>query len=175
VNPTAPNRERQRAAYLITFVCYGSWLHGREGSVDQEHNTVGSPFLAESSARLKYEKRSMIQEPYRLDERRRAATLEGIKDACLRRGWMLLAAHVRPSHVHVVVEADRSPEQVMSALKAYASQTLKESGCDMQGRRRWARHGSTRYLWTVRDIRAAVRYVIDEQGEPMETFMPAAS
>lgn len=43
---------------------------------------------------------------------------------------MLLAAHVRPSHVHAVVEADRTPEQVMTALKAYASRALNESGCD---------------------------------------------
>jgi len=45
----APNRERQRVAYLIAFVCYGAWLHGRAGSIDHEHNAVGSPRLAESS------------------------------------------------------------------------------------------------------------------------------
>ncbi len=47
-----PNRERQRAAYLITFVCYGAWLRGRAGSIDHEHNAVGSPRLVESSRRL---------------------------------------------------------------------------------------------------------------------------
>ena len=76
----------------------------------------------------------MTQAPYVLDERRRAATLEGIKEACSRRRWMLLAAHVRASHVHAVVEADRTPEQVMTALKAYASRALNESGWDESSR-----------------------------------------
>ena len=168
----APNRERQRAAYLITFGCYGSSLHGREGAVDREHNTVGNPFLAESAERFAYEKRLMTQKPYHLDAPRRAAVMAGLRTACKRRGWMLLAAHVRPSHVHVVVEADRNPELVMSALKAYASRKLNESEHD---RRRWARHGSTWYLRSAAELRAAVYYVISKQGEAMETFMPASS
>ena len=152
----AQNRERQRAAYLITFVCYGSWLHGRAGSVDHEHNAVGAPTLAESPRRLAWERSMMTQVSYILDEPHRAAALEGVKEACLRRGWMLLAAHVRPSHVHTVVDADRNPEQVMSALKAYASRARNKSECDEPDRRRWARHGSTRYLWTPTEIAAAV-------------------
>ena len=124
----APNRERERAAYLITFVCYGSWLHGRAGSIDHEHNAVGGPTLVESPLRLALERGLMTQAPYVLDERRRAATLEGIKQACSRRRWMLLAAHVRGSHVHAVVEADRTPKPVMTALKAYASRALKRIG-----------------------------------------------
>jgi REP element-mobilizing transposase RayT len=83
---------------------------------------------------------------------------------------MLLAAHVRPSHVHVVVEADRTPELVMNALKAYASRALNESGMDQQDRRRWARHGSTLYLWTPTEIATAVHYVLRKQGEPMQTL-----
>lgn len=165
----APNRERQRAAYLITFVCYGSWLHGRAGSVDHEHNAVGAPTLAESPRRLAWERSVMTQAPYVLDEPRRAATLQGVKEACSRRGWILLAAHVRPSHVHAVIDADRNPEQVMSALKAYASRALNESGWDAPGTRRWARHGSTRYLWTPTEITAAVHYVVNNQGKMMAT------
>ena len=34
-------------AYLITFSCYGSHLHGSEsGSVDRNHNVVGGRYLA---------------------------------------------------------------------------------------------------------------------------------
>src|ERR1041385_9131130 len=94
------------------------------------------------------------------------------REACSRRGWTLLAAHVRPSHVHVVVEADRNPEIVMSALKAYVSRSLNESEYHP---RRWARHGSTRYRRSIAEIRAAVHYVISKQGDAMETFMPASS
>ncbi|MGH9840991.1 MAG: hypothetical protein ACREEM_19730 [Blastocatellia bacterium] len=33
-------------AYLITFRCYGTWLHGDErGSVDRDHNIYRTPFL----------------------------------------------------------------------------------------------------------------------------------
>jgi hypothetical protein len=32
---------------------------------------------------------------------------------------------------------------------------------------RWARHGSTRYLWSSDKGDAAVRYVLEKQGEPM--------
>jgi hypothetical protein len=35
---------------------------------------------------------------------------------------------------------------------------------------RWARHGSTRWLWKDEDVRQALRYVIEEQGEPMALF-----
>jgi len=172
VAPSAPNRERQRAAYLITFVCYGSWLHGREGSVDREHNMPGSPRLAEDLTRQAMKRRLMAQPPYILDERRRAAVLEGVKEACSRRGWTLLAAHIRPCHVHAVVEADRGPEQVMNSLKAYASRTLNQTGCDDSDRRGWARHGSTRYLWTPAEIAAAVHYVVGNQGAPMAVHAP---
>ena len=79
----------------------------------------------------------------------------------------LLVAQVRPSHVHVVVEADRNPELVMSALKACASRTLNKSE---HNRKEWARHGSTRYLRSATEIR-----VIGEQGEAMATFTPASS
>ena len=39
------NRDRQEAdrpVYLITFVCYGTWLPGQAGAVDRSHNRFGS-------------------------------------------------------------------------------------------------------------------------------------
>ena len=38
------------------------------------------------------------------------------------------------------------------------------------GRKRWARHGSTRWLWKSEHVSAALHYVVDEQGEPMALF-----
>ncbi len=55
-------------------------------------------------------------------------------------------------------------------LKAYASRSLAEQGFDPPDRRRWARHGSTRYLWTAERVEAAIQYVVQEQGEPMAVF-----
>ena len=34
-------------AYLITFRCYGTWLHGdKRGSIDRFHNAYKSPYIA---------------------------------------------------------------------------------------------------------------------------------
>jgi REP element-mobilizing transposase RayT len=109
----------------------------------------------------------MAQEPYHLDRRRRALVLEAIVDCCARRTWTMLAAHVRTSHVHIVVEAGDRPENVMNALKAYASRRLNQTGWDAPDRRHWSRHGSTRYLWKREHMEKAIAYVADSQGEPM--------
>jgi hypothetical protein len=58
----------------------------------------------------------------------------------------------------------------MNAIKAYSSRALSEYAQDGPDRRRWARHGSMRYLWTGDAVRAAVHYVVWEQGEPMEVY-----
>jgi REP element-mobilizing transposase RayT len=82
----------------------------------------------------------------------------------------LLAAHIRTNHVHIVVTSESKPEPVMVAMKAYSSRALNQRGIDTPGLRRWARHGSTRYLWTTESIRAAIRYVVDEQGSAMAVY-----
>ena len=40
------NEEHVPQGYLITFRCYGTWLHGDgRGSVDRFHNRYGSPLI----------------------------------------------------------------------------------------------------------------------------------
>ena len=58
----------------------------------------------------------------------------------------------------------------MVAMKAYSSRALNQRGLDFPGQRRWARHGSTQYLWTKESVRAAIRYVVDEQGVAMAVY-----
>ena len=96
--------------------------------------------------------------------------LDTIIDQARYRGWTLLAAHVRTNHIHVVLHANLAPEQVMNIFKAYASRALNQASFDSPQRKRWTRHGSTRYLWREEDVTAAVEYVVREQGEPMEVF-----
>ncbi len=108
--------------YLITFACYGSHLRGGEyGSVDRDHNAPGTPILKADSARVALEANLMDQAPYYLDQTRRDAVLEAIREVCVYREWNLLAAHVRSNHVHTVVEAEVAPERVMGDFKPYAS------------------------------------------------------
>lgn len=109
--------------------------------------------------------------PYFLDSDRRAIVLDCLRSGCVHRGWILWTAHVRTNHVHVVVEADIRPEMVMNALKSYASRGLNLSGIDGPDRKRWARHGSTRWLWKDEDVQEAIRYAVSGQGDPMEVYL----
>ena len=83
----------------------------------------------------------------------------------------LLAAHVRTNHVHAVVEAEARPERIMNEFKSYASRALNGLGRQGPNRKRWARHGSTLWLWKDEDVRHALQYVIEGQGEPMALFV----
>ena len=158
-------------AYLITFSCYGTWLHGNEsGSVDRDHNLPGTPFLPPDGKRLEADRDRMDQPPYELDGRRCDVVLKAIQEVCTHRGWSLLAAHVRTNHVHVVVHALETPERVMNDFKAYASRRLNEGGLDGRDRKHWTRHGNTRYLWKPEHVEAAIQYVVHEQGTPMSVF-----
>src|SRR6266496_3146556 len=73
-------------------------------------------------------------------------SIQAIQEVCGYRGWNLLAAHVRSNHVHTVVEAEAEPERVMNDFKIYASRRLTRMSLDEPNRKRWARHGSTRWL-----------------------------
>jgi REP element-mobilizing transposase RayT len=155
--------------YLITFSCYGSRIHGcPNGSVDREHNIPGSPTLPPTPARVADERARMAQPPYLLgDETSRETVLVAIQEVCTHRGWTLLAAHVRTTHVHAVVEAESPPEPILNAFKAYATRRLDRQTRVQSDGKRWTRHGSTRYLRNPVSINAAIDYVITGQGKPM--------
>jgi REP element-mobilizing transposase RayT len=157
--------------YLITFACYGCHMHGDgSGSVDPAQNRFGTPILEADCERAVSEAQRMSQSSYRLDQTRRNAVLEAIQEVCGQRGWGLLAAHVRSTHVHTVAQAEAPPERVMRDFKAYASRRLNRMQLEEPDRKRWARHGSTRWLWKPQHISAAIEYVVAEQGEAMSVF-----
>jgi REP element-mobilizing transposase RayT len=158
--------------YLITFACYGSHMHGDEGgSVDRNHNLPGGRAFGAEPTRLAAESHLMPQARYALDQTRREAVLLALAERSRNRGWNLLAAHVRTNHVHVVIAADVAPERIMNDLKSYASRYLNRLGIDTPDRKRWARHGSTRWLNERDEVSAAVQYVAEKQGEPMAVFV----
>src|SRR5258708_508301 len=116
-------------AYFITFTCYGSHLHGEgPGSLDRKHNAVGARHLAPDAARHTASELRMRDRPYVLDAQRRETVLQSIQETSALRGWTLLAAHIRTSHIHVVLDADEPPEIVMHDLKAFATRSLREIG-----------------------------------------------
>lgn len=157
--------------YLITFACYGAHVHGDETpTIDRKHNMPRTPMLDENFRRAFAERRAMEQRPYLLDALRRNLVLRAIIERCAERGWGLIAAHIRSNHVHLVVDANSSPERVMNDLKSYASRCLNRGGFDSTDRKRWARHGSTRWLHGRDEVNAAVKYVLEKQGELMAVY-----
>ncbi|MGC2660954.1 MAG: transposase [Bryobacteraceae bacterium] len=166
------NRDHEGAAvtYLLTWVCYGAWLLGQTGAVRRTRNQYGAP-VPEPDAKLERRSRyRMTQEPYSFDSVRQQIVLQSLQEACFHSGWTLWATHVRTNHVHVVLTANSKPEQIMTTLKAYSSRALNHCARGSGNRRRWARHGSTRYLWTKDAVRAALQYVVHEQGKPTALF-----
>jgi hypothetical protein len=59
----------------------------------------------------------------------------------------------------------------MNEFKVYASRQLNQMGLGGLKLRRWARHGSTRWLWKPQHVSAAIQYVVAEQGKPMSVFV----
>jgi len=172
-NLPAPPATISQMRYFITFSCYGHFLHGQEpGTVDREHSKYGAPFAPASRRRLAYVRSLMKEPPFVLNGRCRDVVLGALLAACRKPGWTIWAAHVRATHVHVVIEADCRPEMVLRQLKASATTHLQavEPSWTKTRRRHWARHGSTRYLWTEQQFRNAMSYVLLDQGEPQALF-----
>ena len=154
--------------FLITFRCFGTWLHGdRRGSVDRFHNVYGTPKLGPERARVRYERKLMTRPPVRLSAKRRAAAEKGVKDACKKRGWQLWVVNARTNHVHSVVTANCSSKRVRSTLKAYATKAMREAGCWLSEKSPWSYRGSRRSLWTEEELYAAIDHVLYEQGPPL--------
>ena len=137
----------------------GTITNGAVGSWSQ--NRAGSPPNVSSCSRA----------PYLLDEPRRSFVLAAIQKHCEFRGWNLLAAHVRSNHVHVILESKTPPEKILNEFKSYASRELNHRKLDGPDRKRWAKHGSTRWLWKDETCLQAIKYVVEEQGDPMALFV----
>ncbi len=115
-------------AYLITFTCYGTRLHGDEaGSVDRQHNVPGSPFLPPNPKRVLERTRQLSEKPHELTAQEGRLVLEAIRLGCASRGWNVHAIHVRTAHVHLVVAGEETPERIMTAAKAYATRALNRN------------------------------------------------
>jgi REP element-mobilizing transposase RayT len=160
-------------AYFITFHTYGTWLHGHEGgSVDDDHRVVGAPFAPKDPGREVRELRRMKCPPVELDPYRRFVVDATIREVCTHRRWKLRALHVRSTHVHVVVAADKPPERVLNDFKAYSTRRMREAGVLPPDVEPWSHHGSTRYLNTPESLVRATDYVLNDQGEPLEMKSP---
>lgn len=168
----AVQRDLLSVTYLLTFGCYGHWLHGdSRGSVDRRRNRFGCRIDEENLGLLRGQLRLMRQhEPYVMGDVQRDAVMAAVREVCEFRGWDLLAVHVRQTHVHIVVSGESAPDRMITTFKAYSTRRLEQAEREERVGPRWAEHGSTRYLWTEEAVAAAREYVVERQGEPMAVY-----
>jgi hypothetical protein len=116
--------------YLITFRCYGTWLHGdARGSIDRFHNRYGAPYLPRSDRRKEISARKLKSKPTNLKASQRRSVVAAIREVCNHRDWSLLALNVRVTHVHVVASIGAvKPERALNSFKAYATRRMRRDG-----------------------------------------------
>ncbi|HEY7328144.1 MAG TPA: transposase [Gemmataceae bacterium] len=154
-------------AYLLTWTTYGTWLHGDErGWVHSGQSGIQAPdFVRQESVRMRMTEQAII-----LDEGQRLLVEKTIREVCQLRRWEIHAINVRSNHVHIVLSAELSLEQVLSQLKAWCSRRLSEQiglladEDSRNGRKRWwTEHGSTKWINDENYLQNAIRYVNDRQ------------
>src|SRR5205823_11474762 len=107
-------------AHLITFRCYGTWLHGdQRGSIDRFQNRYKSPYIHGNERWHRYNTQSLASEALLLDASQRKSVERAIRETCQFRKWHLHAVNVRTNHVHAVVSIGPiKPERALTAFKA---------------------------------------------------------
>jgi len=149
-------------AYLITFRCYGTWLHGDErGSYRRSSRVISGVVRIPPRPGLKRaESQQLKHRPIRLKTTQRAIVEQAVREVCLHRRYRLRAINVRTNHAHSVVSALSDPEPMLDSFKSYSTRALRDAGLLSVHVKPWARHGSTIYLWKERDVEKAVEYVL---------------
>jgi len=158
-------------AYLITFRCYGTWLHGDERGSFRRGNGISYTWaVAPEPNLLRAETKQLKHPPVTLNGKQRAVVSQALREVCRHREYLLLAVNVRTNHAHTVVSAVGAPEPILNTFKAYSTRALREAGLISAGGKPWSRHGSTIYLWKERHVEKAVEYVLLGQGGELPIF-----
>ncbi|MEQ9454767.1 MAG: transposase [Phycisphaeraceae bacterium] len=146
-------------AYFLTWTTYGTRLAGDpRGSIDKQHNTPQSSLLKPHPKRHTANMLQLKEPPLVLSPNQRQLLNNVIPEHCAFRGWRLYAHNVRTNHIHVVLAADTTPEDVMGKLKSRCSRMLRDQNESL--RRVWTAHGSTRWLNDDAAIENAINYVM---------------
>jgi REP element-mobilizing transposase RayT len=160
-------------AYLITFRCYGTWLHGdQRGSVDRFHNQYRTPFFQPNGARHQQNEIRRNHDPVTLNADQRESVAHSIRETCELRRWLLRAVNVRTNHVHAVLSTEIRPGLALNALKANATRQLRQSGQWQQLHSPWSDGGSRRYVWTEVGLERVMDYVVNGQDGPVPELDP---
>jgi REP element-mobilizing transposase RayT len=162
-------------AYFLTWPCYGTWLPGDERGWIQYRRGMQLPdpiLEREAAAR-------MTEDACRLDLEQRRLVETTIADHCRVRGWALYAVNCRSNHVHVVVAANRHPDEIREQFKAWCTRRLKEmeqqrlrttvadlGACPKIRQNWWAERGSGLYVNDEDALEGIIHYVREAQDRP---------
>jgi REP element-mobilizing transposase RayT len=159
-------------AYLLTFRCHGTWLHGDErGSIDRFHNRFKSPYIDPNKRWHQHNAQALEGEPVTLDTSQRKSVDAALRETCAIRKWHLHAVNVRTNHVHAVVSIGLiKPERALVAFKANATRQMRQDSGWRHDYSPWAEKGSMRYLWNERSVARAIDYMLNGQGDELPNF-----
>lgn len=164
-------KQKTPHAYFLTFTTYGNWLPGdKRLSVNRKKNVIATPKTEPNIQLHETAVQNQKQQTIKFNARQRTIVLNTTQSVCKHYEWMLLAAHIRSNHVHIVVQSDKSPEFVMKQIKAYCTRHLRKDDTFFVNQTVWTRHGSTRYIWESCKLFPVMKYVIEEQGDKMACY-----
>jgi REP element-mobilizing transposase RayT len=110
-------------AYFLTWPTYGTWLPGDErGWVRHERGARPPDQIVEREAAAR-----VTDDACRLDHAQRRVVETTIAAHCEIRRWTLYALNCRSDHVHVIVAANRGPDEIREQLKSWCTRWLKEA------------------------------------------------
>lgn len=111
--------------YFITWTTHGSWLPGDDrGWRKMKHGPQTPQPLLEQWCRNR-----MTEEVVTLNETQRMKVEKVCQEHADHRGWILHAVKARSNHVHVVVTADKSPENCQRPIQSQRDEGITARAC----------------------------------------------
>lgn len=161
--------------WLLTWTTYGTWLPGdargfvsdvRDGpGPEVRHNTPGTPYDADDARVRQRALDHMVGQPVWLTAEQAQPLADQFRETAAFRKWQLLAIAIMANHIHLVVgvPGDPDPAKLLHDFKSYGTRALKARGYEPAGARWWTESGSRRKLPDERALRAAVKYVHQQE------------
>lgn len=159
-------------AYLISFRCYGTWVHGDErGSINRFNNAYKAPYIESNAGWRNFNEAKLKGDAVRLSSAQRKIVEAAVREVCHYKHWLLHAISIRTNHGHTVVSiGEASSKTALNAFKAYATRHLRSNGLWTPTHSPWSDKGSSRVIWNEDSLHRAIDYLVNGQGGPLPDF-----
>lgn len=155
----------QAQTWFLTWTSYGTWLHGdTRGWHDRKTDFYPGKYKADPMLEER-RRRQLKHPPVVFTPEMRQAVEAAIHEVCTHRGWKLEAINVRTTHVHAVVVAQRTADDVLRDFKAYATRRLRKDGLLSASMEVWTEGGNKRHLASDEAVAECCNYTLFRQGE----------